>query len=86
MSREIIITFLIFFTPIAIIEQYKKDNFSELAIEQFNINRKSNFHLLDSLFDYNKKNSIEIKNCRRKGDLTSQKRYCSSAENFLQDF
>ena len=84
MSRKIIITFLIFFTPIAIIEQYKKDKSSEIAIEEFN--SKSNFHQLDRLLDNNNKNSIEIKSCWEKGDLASQKRYCSSAENFWNNF
>ena len=51
MSRKIIITFLIFFTPIAIIEQYKKDKSSEIAIEEFN--SKSNFHQLNRLLENN---------------------------------
>ena len=84
MSRKIIIIFLIFFTPIAIIEQYKKDKSSEIAIEEFN--SKSNFHQLDRSLDNNNKNSIEIKSCWEKGDLASQKRYCSSTENFLNGF
>ena len=86
MGRKIIITFLIFFAPITIIEQHKRENYSQLAIEKFNMNGKRNFHKLDRLFDTYKKNSIEIKGCWEKGDLASQKRYCSSAENFFEGF
>ena len=86
MGRKIIITFLIFFAPIAFIEQHKTDNSSQLAIEKLNMNGKSNFHLSYRLFDINKKNSLEIQSCWEKGDLASQKRYCSTAENLLQGF
>ena len=97
MYKKILITLLILFTPIAFIEQQKHDKASQLDNEKFNslnvINTNNHplTHLLGELiiadvFIANETNSIEIKYCWKEGDLASQKRYCSSTENFLNQF
>ena len=66
MYKELIITFLIFLTPIAIVEQY----------------RTNNIHQVTYLIAANEEFSFEIKNCWEENNLASQKEYCSSDENF----
>ena len=86
MFKKIIITLLIFFAPIAVIENHKKEKSSQIHIKNSDMIKKNNLKLVESLFDANEENSIEIKNCWEEGDLESQKRYCSSNDNFFQNF
>ncbi len=85
MYKRIFITFLIFFAPIALVEQHKNTESSKLAMKKFNMIEKTNLYFVDSIFEANKENSIEIRNCWEEGDLPSQKRYCSSSDNFINN-
>ena len=70
MYKELIISFLIFLTPIAVVEQY----------------RKNNIHQVTYLIATNEEFIFEIKNCLEEDNLASQKKYCSSDENIFRDF
>ena len=85
MFKKTLFTLLIFFAPIAFIEQLDKDSKSEIFNNKYDMNKKNNLHLTDSLFE-NDENRILIKDCWEKGDLLSQKRYCSSNEKFFHNF
>ena len=85
MYKKTIFTLLLFLVPIAFIEQLKKDNLSHIIKSKSDIVRINNIRTTDSLFE-DDENRIEIKNCWEQGDLLSQKRYCSSNENFFQNF
>ena len=70
MYKELIITFLIFLTPIAVVEQYRKNNIHQVAY----------------LINANEEFSFEIKNFWKKKNLASHKEYCSSDKNVFHDF
>ncbi|KGF91112.1 hypothetical protein EU94_0597 [Prochlorococcus marinus str. MIT 9123] len=71
MDKELIITFLIFLTPIAVVEQYRKNNIHQFAY----------------LINANEEFSFEIKNFwGKKKNLASHKEYCSSDKNVFHDF
>ena len=97
MHKNILITLLIVFTPIAFFEQQKHNKASEIDNEKFhslNLIDKNNHQITNrlgeliiaDLFDANKKNSVEIKYCWKEGDLVPQKGYCSSTSNLLHEF
>ena len=75
MFKKFIVTLLLFFAPIAFIEQTKQDSFSQIISNKYVRSGNDNHHLIDSLFEADEENSIEIKNCWEEGDLLSQKRY-----------
>ena len=80
MYRKLIVTFLIFVAPIAIIEQNK---LSKLVIEESNIFEKDEMHPIDRFFEAIEENSIDIKNCWEDKDLASQKTYCLISKKFF---
>ena len=83
MNKKTVFTLLLFFAPIALIEQTKDDNFSQINSNKYVKVGNDNYQLIDSLFEAKEENSIEIKNCWEEGDLLSQKRYCSSNESYF---
>ena len=83
MYKKTIFTLLLFLTPIAFIEQIKYDNSSQ--VNQYVKIGNDNYHLINTLFEGNEENSIEIKSCWEEGDLLSQKRYCSSNEKYFHN-
>ena len=85
MFKKTLFTLLIFFAPIAFIEQLDKDSKSQIINNKYDMVKKNNHNLMNSLFE-NDENIILIKNCWEKGDLLSQKRYCSSNEKFFHNF
>ena len=85
MYKKTLFTLLIFFAPIAFIEHLDKDSKSQIINNKYDMIKKSNLNLTDSLFK-NDENIISIKGCWEKGDLLSQKRYCSSNEKFFRNF
>ena len=83
MHKKTIFTLLLFLTQLAFIEQIKDNNFSQINSNKYVKNGNDNYQLIDSLFEANAENIIEIKNCWEEGDLLSQKRYCSSYETYF---
>ena len=81
MYKKTIFTLLLFFAPIGIIEQYKKDGSPRIINYEYNMIKKNHLHQIDDLFKANEKKNITIKNCLEE-DLLSQKQYCSSSKNF----
>ena len=86
MHKKTIFTLLLFFTPIAFIEQTKHDNSSQIISNEYVRIGNINHHLIDRLFEADEENRIEIKNCWEGGDLLSQKRYCTSNEKYFYNF
>jgi len=86
MYKKIILNLFLFLTPIAFIEQIKNGNFNQIISNEYVRLGHINHNLIDRLFEADEENSIEIKNCWEEGDLLSQKRYCSSIENYFQNF
>ena len=82
MYKKIIIIFLIFFAPFAIIEQQQKDQSSKLNIKKFNMDKKNNFHLAENLIETNQDNGIEVKNCWEELDFASQNDIAYLPKNF----
>ena len=85
MYKKTIITLLLFLAPIAFFEHHKKDSKSQIINNKYDMVKKNNLNLMNSLFE-NDENTILIKDCWEKGDLLSQKRYCSSNEKFFHNF
>ena len=85
MYKKTLFTLLIFFAPIAFIERLDKDSKSQIINNKYDMIKKNNPYLINSLFE-NDENIILIKGCWEKGDLLSQKRYCSSNEKFFHNF
>ena len=88
MYKKTLLTTLIFCIPLVFVEQTKEEtsfllsNKSINAIDLTNANQSQSI----SRFSSSRKNIVEIKSCWEKGDLTSQKRYCSSSITNLEDF
>ena len=74
MNRKIIITFLIFFAPVAFIEHHKESKSSEINLEYLYNAEGNKFYLAEHLFDA--KNEQKIKNL-------FGKRRTSSSETLL---
>tara|TARA_Y100001933_G_scaffold244658_1_gene274587 strand:- start:22 stop:279 length:258 start_codon:yes stop_codon:yes gene_type:complete len=85
MYKKTIFTLLLFLSPVAFIEHIKKDSGSKIINNKYDIIKINDLHFTDSLFK-DDENRIEIKNCWEKGDLLSQKRYCSAKENVFHNF
>ena len=85
MYKKTLFTLLIFFAPIAFIEQFDKDSKSQIINNKYDMIKKNNPNIINRLFE-NDENIILIKDCWEKGDLLSQKRYCSSNEKFFHNF
>ena len=86
MYKKTIFTLILFLVPISLIEQTKQNSPSEIISKEYEMIEKNNLHLIDTLFEANDANSIEIKNCWEEGDLLSQKRYCSSDDKYFNNF
>jgi len=86
MYKKTIFTLILFLVPISLIEQTKQNSSSEIISKEYEMIEKNNLHLIDTLFEANDANSIEIKNCWEEGDLLSQKRYCTSNEKVFHNF
>ncbi len=87
MTKKIILTALIFSIPIAFLEQKIPEALSLLRnknIHNINVVEINNSQSLKN-FLHSKKNIVEIKSCWEQGDLASQKRYCSSSFENLED-
>ena len=88
MTKKIILTTLIFCIPLALLEQKTPEALSLLRNKKnhaINIINKKNSQSIKN-FSNSKKNIVEIKSCWEKGDLASQKRYCSSSLKTIEDF
>ena len=75
MLKQIIITFLIIFTPMAFIEQNKKHQTSSLKnekVDAFHMIDKNNYQSIKLLFEDNEKNNFKIKNCWKEWNLSSK--------------
>ena len=57
MYKKIIITFLVFFSPLAWLEQQKTDKSSQKNTEIFDILKNNNPHIVDNFFDANEENN-----------------------------
>jgi len=85
MYKKTLFTLLLFLAPIAFFEQIKHDNSFQINSNKYVKIANNNYQLIDSLFEGNEENSIEIKNCWEEGDLLSQKRYCLSNEKYFHN-
>ena len=83
MYKKTIFTLLLFLAPIALIELNKDNNLFQINSNKYVRIGNDNYQIIDTLFEANEENSIEIKNCWEEGDLLSQKRYCSSNEKYF---
>ena len=70
MYKELIITFVIFLTPIAVVEQYRKNNINQI----------------NYLITTNERFNFEIKNFWKKKMVATHKEYCSSDKNIFHYF
>jgi len=86
MYKKTLFTLLLFLAPMAFIEQNKQDSSSQIISNEYVRIGNNNSHPIDSLFEANKENSIEIKNCWEEGDLLSQKRYCYSNQKYFHNY
>ena len=86
MYKKTIFTLLLFLAPIGFIEQSKHKISSQIINNEYVSIGNINHHLIDRLFEANEENSIEILNCWEEGDLLSQKRYCSSDDEYFNNF
>ena len=88
MNKKTILTTLIFFLPLAFLEQTRPEASSLGRIKSVNAFdlTKTNQSPLKKNFSSSGINNYEIKGCWEKGDLASQKRYCSSSITNLEDF
>ena len=85
MYKKTLFTLLLFLTPIAFIEKTINDSSLQMNSKEY-VRIGNNNYLINSLFEANEKNSIEIKNYWEEGDLLSQKRYCSNNEKYFHNF
>ena len=87
MKKKTILTTLLFFLPLVFIEQSKPEASSLVrnkSINAFNLTNTNQSPLIIKFAS--SENNVEIKSCWEKGDLASQKRYCSSSMTNLEDF
>ena len=85
MYKKTIFTLLLFIDPIAVIEQLKKINLSQIVSSKYDIIEKNNLHLTDNLCKDNE-NRIETKKFWEEEDLLSHQRYSSSKKIFFMIF
>ena len=86
MHKKTIFTLLLFLAPIAFFDQPKQNSSSLIINNKNDIVERNNLQLINSLFKANEENSIEIKDCWEKGDLLSQKKYCSSNVKYFDTY
>ena len=85
MYKKTIFTLLLFLAPIAFIKTTKNGSSFQIHSNEY-VRIGNNNYLNDMIFESNGVKSIEIKNCWEKGDLLSQKRYCSSNDKYFNNF
>ncbi len=87
MNKKTILTTLLFFLPLAFLEQTKPEASSIARNKSVNAFDLTNTNQSPLIIKFSSsENNVEIKSCWEKGDLASQKRYCSSAMRNLEDF
>ena len=88
MNKKTILTTLLFCLPLAFIEQTKPEASSLVRNKSINAFDLTNTNQSPLIINFSSPgiNNIEIKSCWEKGDLASQKRYCSSSMTNLEDF
>ena len=88
MNKKTILTTLVFCLPLAFLEQTKPEALSLVrnkSINAFDLANTNQSPLIKT-FSSSEINHVEIKSCWEKGDLASQKRYCSSSLKNFEDF
>ena len=87
MKKKTILTTLLFCLPLAFLEQTKPEASSLGRNKSVNAFDLTNTNQSPSIIKFSShENNVEIKSCWEKGDLASQKRYCSSSMTNLEDF
>ena len=87
MKKKTILTTLLFCLPLAFFEQTKLQASSlgrNKSVNAFDLTNTNQSPLIIKFSS--SENNVEIKSCWEKGDLASQKRYCSSSMTNLEDF
>mgnify|MGYP005661282649 FL=1 len=88
MKKKTILTTLLFCLPLAFLEQTKPEVSPLVRNKNINAFDLTNTNQSPSIIKFSSSgiNNVEIKSCWEKGDLASQKRYCSSSITNLEDF
>ena len=88
MKKKTILTTLLFCLPLAFLEQTKPEVSPLVRNKSINTLDLTNINQPLSIIKFSSSgiNNVEIKSCWEKGDLASQKRYCSSSMTNLEDF
>ena len=87
MNKKSILRSLLFFLPLAFLEQTKPEASSLGRNKSVNAFDLTNTNQSQSIIKFSSpENNVEIKSCWESGDLASQKRYCSSSMTNLEDF
>ena len=88
MNKKTILTTLLFFLPLAFLEQTKPEVSSLVSNKSINAFDLTDTNQSTSIIKFSSSgiNNVEIISCWEKGDLASQKRYCSSSITNLEDF
>ena len=88
MKKKTILTTLLFCLPLAFLEQTKPEVSSLVSNKSINAFDLTDTNQSPSIIKFSSSgiNSVEIKSCWEKGDLASQKRYCSSSITNLENF
>tara|TARA_B100001063_G_scaffold119323_1_gene111468 strand:- start:477 stop:740 length:264 start_codon:yes stop_codon:yes gene_type:complete len=87
MNKKTILTTLLFFLPLAFLEQTKPEASSIARNKSVNAFDLTNTNQSPLIIKFSSsENNVEIKSCWEKGDLASQKRYCSSSMRNLENF
>ena len=88
MKKKTILTTLLFCLPLAFLEQTKPEVSPLVRNKSINAFDLTNTNQSPSIIKFSSSgiNNVEIKSCWEKGDLPSQKRYCSSSMKNLEDF
>ncbi len=88
MYKNIVLTTLVFFIPMVFLIDKNREDLSFVrnkSIYDINAINKNESKSIEN-FSKSKQNIVEIKSCWEKGDLASQKRYCSSLLKTIEDF
>jgi len=88
MNKKTILTTFLFCLPLAFVEQTKPEVSSLVRNNSINAFDLTNTIQSPSIIKFSSSgiNNFEINSCWEKGDLASQKRYCSSLMTNLEDF
>ena len=88
MKKKTILTTLLFCLPLAFLEQTKPEVSPLVRNKNINAFDLTNTNQSPSIIKFSSSgiHNIEINSCWEKGDLASQKRYCSSSMTNLEGF